>query len=90
VTLAFPLFAQAVAQAASGASTFDRIVGSMPWYGWVAIAAIAFSSLAEICKGACRHSERMALIRMGFHPDAPPEAREPVDGKPSYPEAAEL
>jgi hypothetical protein len=82
--------AQAVAETAPRLSTFDRILASMPWFAWIAIVAIVCGSFSEIVKAALRHNERMAMIRMGLNPDATPTESPGANGKPSYPEVAEL
>lgn len=84
------LLAQTAAQAhAHDSSLFSRVLLSIPWWAWIAIVAIISSCLGETFKAVLRHNERMALIRMGLHPDAPAEPPLPAE-KRTYPEAAEL
>jgi uncharacterized membrane protein (DUF106 family) len=50
---------------------FEHFLHSMPWFAWVAIVAIISGSVTTIVKDRIRHRERMEMIRMGMHPDAP-------------------
>jgi hypothetical protein len=50
---------------------FAQFLIGIPWFAWIAIVAIVCESTAKIVKNSQRHFERMALIRMGLHPDAP-------------------
>ncbi len=45
------------------------ILGSIPWFAWIAIVAIICSTLQCLAKSSMRHRERIAMIRMGMHPD---------------------
>ncbi|GIW88697.1 MAG: hypothetical protein KatS3mg108_3021 [Isosphaeraceae bacterium] len=86
-----PVLAQAVASAGkSGMPVWERILVSIPWFGWIAIVAIVSGSLAEVVKAVLRHNERIALIRMGMNPDGESLSRGGGLGKPECPEAAEL
>jgi hypothetical protein len=55
------------------------ILSTIPWFGWIPIVAIICGTIGGIVSSVHRHNERMALIRMGMHPDAKTE-------KPNYEE----
>jgi hypothetical protein len=84
---AFPwLLSQAhVATSASGPFGIN-----MPWFGWVAIVAILMMSMSGAASALLRHRERMAMIRMGMHPDACKPTEPEAVGKPYHPEGCEL
>jgi hypothetical protein len=42
----------------------------IPWFAWIPIVAIVCGTIDSVLKQHNRHSERMAMIRMGLHPDA--------------------
>ena len=54
-------------------------IGSIPWFGWIAIVAIVTGSIAGIFNSWVRHRERMAMIYQGMHPDS-------AEAKSSVPE----
>lgn len=85
-----PLLAQAaaLAPATSDASTAERILSSMPWFGWIAIVAMVVGGVNTLVAGWIRHVERMALIRQGINPDAP--AAVDPNAKPPHREHAEF
>jgi hypothetical protein len=47
----------------------------MPWFAWIPISAIVLGvvsgTITTLVKQCHQHRERMAMIRMGIHPDAP-------------------
>ncbi|MDG3006658.1 hypothetical protein [Paludisphaera mucosa] len=47
------------------------IVQSMPWFAWIALAAILSGSFTGIVKMILTHRERLAMIQAGIDPDAP-------------------
>jgi hypothetical protein len=49
------------------------ILNTIPWFGWIAIVAIICSTISGVVHSRYRHNERMAMIRMGMHPDAKSE-----------------
>ncbi|WP_165251564.1 hypothetical protein [Paludisphaera soli] len=49
---------------------------SIPWFAWIALAAIACGTFSGVVKMLIMHRERMAMIRTGIDPDAP--HRKPV------------
>lgn len=42
---------------------------SIPWFAWIAIVAIVCGTIQSLAKSSMRHRERIAMIRMGMHPD---------------------
>ena len=42
---------------------------SIPWFAWIPIVAIVCTTVQCVAKSAMRHRERIAMIRMGMHPD---------------------
>jgi hypothetical protein len=48
---------------------FVSILSSIPWFAWIAIVAIVCSTIQCLAKTSMRHKERIAMIRMGMHPD---------------------
>jgi hypothetical protein len=48
---------------------------AIPWFAWIPISAIvlgiASGTITTLVKQSQQHFERMAMIRMGMHPDAP-------------------
>ena len=42
---------------------------SIPWFAWIAIVAIVCGTIQCLAKTSMRHKERIAMIRMGMHPD---------------------
>ncbi len=88
MTQGIVFLAQAVVNAEP--SLPHQILHSIPWWAWIAIVAIVSSSVSEILKASFRHTERIAMIRMGMHPDASNSNVGLVDEKPGFPEAAEL
>ena len=42
---------------------------SIPWFAWIPIVAIICGTVQCMAKNAMRHRERIAMIRMGMHPD---------------------
>jgi hypothetical protein len=46
-------------------------IASLPWFAWIAIVAIVTAWLSTVLQAWTRHRERMAMIAMGMHPDAP-------------------
>jgi hypothetical protein len=41
----------------------------MPWFAWIALAAIIGGIVDSTIKSLIRHRERMAMIEHGMHPD---------------------
>jgi hypothetical protein len=54
------------------------ILTTMPWFGWVAIAAIVSGCLSGILKMRYQHLERIEMIRQGMNPDAPASLAKPL------------
>jgi hypothetical protein len=52
----------------------SELVYSIPWFAWIPIIAIVggigAGTLTKLVEMSHRHTERMAMIRMGMHPDA--------------------
>ena len=48
--------------------TFERILSSIPWFGWVAIVAIVCGTITSAIRLTNSHAERMEKIRMGMDP----------------------
>lgn len=46
------------------------IIGSIPWFGWIAIIAIVSSAISQCLRWHYQHVERMEMIRQGMNPDA--------------------
>jgi hypothetical protein len=44
------------------------VLGSIPWYAWVAIVAIIFGSVTKMIAMSHAHAERMAMIQAGMNP----------------------
>jgi cation transporter-like permease len=57
-------------------SVVTTLIQHIPWFAWIALAAIASGTLSGIVKMIIVHRERIAMIRHGLNPDAP--ARKPV------------
>ena len=55
------------------------ILNAIPWFAWIPIVAIICGTISGVVNSMHRHTERMAMIRMGMHPDAKSE-------KPAYEE----
>jgi hypothetical protein len=51
----------------------ESILGAIPWFAWIPIVAIVCGTISGIVCSVQRHNERMAMIRMGMHPDAKTE-----------------
>jgi hypothetical protein len=49
--------------------TFLSIMNSIPWFAWIPIVAIICGTIGGIVRSVQVHDERMAMIRMGIHPD---------------------
>ncbi len=49
--------------------TVESILTSIPWFAWIPIVAIICGAIGGIVKSVQVHDERMAMIRMGMHPD---------------------
>ncbi|APW60796.1 hypothetical protein [Paludisphaera borealis] len=47
------------------------LIQHIPWFAWIALAAIACGTLSAIVKMIIVHRERIAMIRCGMDPDAP-------------------
>lgn len=65
-----------------------RMIFSMPWFAWLALAAIVGGAVNTAIKSWILHRERMALIERGYHPDelAATEADDPEAAKRPYSE----
>jgi ABC-type nitrate/sulfonate/bicarbonate transport system permease component len=48
---------------------FVSILRSIPWFAWIAIVAIVCTTIKHLAQISMRHNERIAMIRMGMHPD---------------------
>ena len=62
----FALLAQFAAESRAWTPNLE-----MPWFGWVAIVAILGGSLNGLFATVAKHRERMAMLQIGLHPDAP-------------------
>jgi hypothetical protein len=49
------------------------IFQTIPWFAWIPIVAIICGTVGGVVKSVHCHAERMAMIRMGIHPDAKTE-----------------
>ena len=49
--------------------TVSVVLESIPWFAWIPIVAMICGTIAGIVKSVHGHNERMAMIRMGMHPD---------------------
>ena len=49
------------------------IPNTVPWFAWIPIVAIICGTIGGVVKSVHCHNERMAMIRMGMHPDAKAE-----------------
>lgn len=65
------------------AESIVNILSALPWFAWIAVAAIVGSTISTVCAMVIKHRERMAMIHQGVHPDAP-------TAKPYEPEPCEL
>jgi hypothetical protein len=45
------------------------ILNAFPWFAWIPIVAIICGTIGGVVNSVHRHTERMAMIRMGMHPD---------------------
>ena len=52
------------------------LLNALPWFAWVALAAIVCGGATSMVQAIATHRERMAMIRCGMDPDAP--HRKPV------------
>jgi len=50
--------------------TLASILSTIPWFAWIPIVAIICGTVGGVVSTITRHNERMAMIRMGIHPDA--------------------
>ena len=50
--------------------TLITILNTIPWFAWIPIVAIICGTIGGVVKSVHTHNERMAMIRMGMHPDA--------------------
>jgi len=50
--------------------TLETILTAIPWFAWIPIVAIVCGTIGGVTKSITTHNERMAMIRMGIHPDA--------------------
>jgi hypothetical protein len=62
--------------------TEARAMSILPWFAWIAIAAILSGTITNIINALIKHRERLAMIQMGMHPDYPPEGRMASEQKP--------
>lgn len=49
--------------------TLVTILSTIPWFAWIPIVAIICGSINGVVSTLAKHNERMAMIRMGMHPD---------------------
>ncbi len=49
------------------------LLNALPWFAWIAIAAIVSGTIDGTVKRTIKHRERMAMIQRGINPDAPTE-----------------
>jgi ABC-type nitrate/sulfonate/bicarbonate transport system permease component len=50
--------------------TLASILSAIPWFAWIPIVAIICGAFNGAICTITKHNERMAMIRMGMHPDA--------------------
>ena len=50
--------------------TVSTVLYTIPWFAWIPIVAIICGTISGVVASVHRHTERMAMIRMGIHPDA--------------------
>ncbi len=68
---AFELFT-ILGQATTGPSVAHDLftfLGTIPWFGYVAIVAIISGAISSTVYNGRIHRERMAMIQAGMHPD---------------------
>lgn len=53
--------------------TASTILNAIPWFAWIPIVAIICGTISGVVASMHRHTERMAMIRMGMHPDGKSE-----------------
>jgi hypothetical protein len=53
--------------------TVASIFNTIPWFAWIPIVAIICGTISGVVCSVHKHTERMAMIRMGMHPDAKTE-----------------
>jgi hypothetical protein len=53
--------------------TLVSVLNAIPWFAWIPIVAIICGTIGGVVKSVHSHNERMAMIRMGMHPDAKQE-----------------
>ena len=51
----------------------ESIFSAIPWFAWIPIVAIICGTIGGVVNSVHKHNERMAMIRMGMHPDAKTE-----------------
>jgi hypothetical protein len=49
--------------------TFVSSFNAIPWFAWIPIVAIICGTVQCLAKTTMQHRERLAMIRMGMHPD---------------------
>ena len=54
----------------SAMQSIVNILASIPWFAWIPIVAIICGTIGGVVKSISTHRERMAMIRMGIHPDS--------------------
>ncbi|MFO0890661.1 MAG: hypothetical protein U0790_16145 [Isosphaeraceae bacterium] len=47
----------------------SQLLMTIPWFAWIPIVAIVCGTVGGVVKSLTTHRERMAMIRMGIHPD---------------------
>lgn len=59
--------------------TLVQVLDALPWFAWIAIAAIAGQTAYGITRAITQHQQRMELIRRGLDPTIIEEAEEERD-----------
>lgn len=49
--------------------TFKEILVGIPWFAWIAIFALLFSTVKAVIRMTHTHEERMERIKLGLDPD---------------------
>jgi hypothetical protein len=68
-------------------SEVGSFLQGIPWFAWIPILAIVLGissgTITRLIEMRHRHTERMAMIRAGMHPDAPTTSSAEYDSAPS-------
>jgi hypothetical protein len=65
-------------------------LSSLPWWAWIGLVAIISGGVSGIVSMVLQHRERMAMIRMGMHPDQKGSCSSYTTEKPYHSDGTEL